>query len=177
SPSQPGRWGLWEVKPPHNKVEALHVAILRPAEEHIDLSRVKAHLVHGSLVLHEKLVLFVPRGLAEVPRHHHPIRGCGGQQILIHLVPHHVGTAEVQGWFAADTQVEFFHKLVFFDGVDLENVAPGHYHLSSVPAHADGIRRGVQVAAHGPSSDRVATKSGGHPSHFLHGALQIQRFA
>uniref|UniRef100_A0A672TPI8 Uncharacterized protein n=1 Tax=Strigops habroptila TaxID=2489341 RepID=A0A672TPI8_STRHB len=151
------------------QVEALHVAILGAAEEHVDLSGVEADLVDGALVLGEELVLFVAGRLAQVPGDHHAVGGSSGQQVLVHLVPHHVGAAEVQGGFAADAEVQLLHKLVLLDGVDLEDVAAGHHHLGGIAAHANGIGRGVQVTEHGPACQGIAPQGRGDPGHLLHG--------
>jgi len=150
------------------QVEAFHVAILGAAEEHVDLGGVEADLIDSALVLGEELVLLVAGRLAQVPGDHHTVGGSSGQQVLIHLVPHHVRAAEVQGGFAANAEVQLLHKLVLLDGVDLEDVAAGHHHLGGITAHADGIGRGVQVAEHGPSREGVAPQGSGDPGHLLH---------
>uniref|UniRef100_A0A7N4V5H8 Uncharacterized protein n=1 Tax=Sarcophilus harrisii TaxID=9305 RepID=A0A7N4V5H8_SARHA len=133
------------------------------AEQHVGLGGVEAHLVDRALVLREELVLLVARGLAQVPGHHHAVGGRRGQQVLVHLVPHHVGAAEVQRRLAAHPEVQLLHELLLLDGVNLEDVPAGHHHLRGVPAHADGVGRGVQVAVHGPAREGVAPQGRGDP--------------
>uniref|UniRef100_A0A8B9B9A2 Uncharacterized protein n=1 Tax=Anser brachyrhynchus TaxID=132585 RepID=A0A8B9B9A2_9AVES len=151
------------------QVEALHVAVLRAAEEHVHLGGVEADLVDRALVLGEELVLLVARRLAQVPGDHHAVGGGRGQQVLVHLVPHHVGAAEVERGLAAHAEVQLLHELLLLDAVDLEDVAPGHHHLGGVAAHADGVGGGVQVAEHGAPRQRRAAQRRAGPRHLLHG--------
>lgn len=151
------------------QVEALHVAVLGAAQQHVHLGGVEADLVNRPLVLGEQLVLLVAGGLAQVPGDHHAVGGGRGQQVLVHLVPDHISAAEVEGWLAAHAQVELLHKLLLLDGVDLEDVAAGHHHLGGVAAHADGVGGRVQVAEHGAARDGVAAQGRGDPGHLLHG--------
>lgn len=78
------------------QVKALHEAILRSRQEHVHLSGVEAHLVDCAFVLCKQVLLLVAARPSQVPRHHCAIGGRRGQQVLLHLVPHHIGTAEVQ---------------------------------------------------------------------------------
>uniref|UniRef100_A0ABI7WL15 Uncharacterized protein n=1 Tax=Felis catus TaxID=9685 RepID=A0ABI7WL15_FELCA len=151
------------------EVEALHEAVLGAAEQHVGFGGVEADFVHRALVLCEQLVLLVARRPSQVPRDHHAVGGRRGQQVLIHLVPDHVGAAQVERGLAAHTQVQLLHKLLVLNGVDLEDAAARHDHLGGVTAHTDGIGRRVQVAVHGAARQRAATQGCGHSGHLLHG--------
>uniref|UniRef100_A0AAY5K4G7 Uncharacterized protein n=1 Tax=Esox lucius TaxID=8010 RepID=A0AAY5K4G7_ESOLU len=149
------------------QIKALHVAVLGATEQHVDFCGVEAHLIDGALVLGEQLFLLVPRRLAKVPGDHCPVGGGRGQEVLLHLVPHDVSAAEVERGLATHAQVELLHKLLLLQGVDLEDVAAGHHHLSGIAAHADGIGGRVQVAKHCAPADGAAAQGRGDPRHLL----------
>lgn len=123
----------------------------------------EAHLVNGAFVFGEQLVLLISRGLPQVPGDHRSI-GCScGQQVLLHLVPHNIRTAEVEGRFAANAQIQLLHELLLLQGIDLEDVAPCHHHLRGITAHADGVGGSVQVAEHSSATDGTAAEGRGNP--------------
>nr|BAC85981.1 unnamed protein product [Homo sapiens] len=151
------------------EVKALHEAILGATEQHVGFGGVEADFVYRALVFCEQLVLLVAGWPAQVPRDHHAIGGCCGQQVLIHLVPDHVSTAQVKRRLAPHTQVQLFHELFLLDGIDLEDATACHDHLGCVAAHTDGIGGSIQVAVHGAACQHAATQGCGHTGHLLHG--------
>uniref|UniRef100_A0A9J8A9M5 Uncharacterized protein n=1 Tax=Cyprinus carpio carpio TaxID=630221 RepID=A0A9J8A9M5_CYPCA len=101
------------------QVKTLHESVLRAGQQHVDLSGVKADFIDRALVFGEQLLLFVTAGPRQIPHHHGSVSGGGGQQVLLHLMPHDVRTAEVQP----------LHETVFLQTVYLENISPGNHHL------------------------------------------------
>ncbi len=111
------------------QVKTLHESVLRAGQQHVDLSGVETDFIDRALVFGEQLLLFVTGGPRQVPRHHGSVSGGGGQQVLLHLMPHDVRTAEVQRGFASHAQVQPLHETIFLQTVNLEDIPPGNHHL------------------------------------------------